>query len=178
MLIKTKIHQLINFVFAVKDKNLAWQSANQTQLLRLAHERTLAKKTLEAELSKKSAQLAHELALLKARHNAELYRLKTRSNEDINDYQHYLASLRELKTAIQTAYGHLPDALTLTIHHHAKSLLNHMWEAESLTEKINYEKQLINFMTTVYEEALYFQTENNPGKLPENTLKLISQDKY
>lgn len=178
MSIKSQVHQLISFIFALKDKNLAWQSANQTQLLKLAHEQALSRKTLEAELTKQSTQLAHELKLLKIQQNAELYMLKTRSKEDINDYRHYLESLRQLKTTIQTAYAHLPDAITLTIHHHAKALLNHMWEAESLADKISYERQLLKFMATVYEEARYFQTENNGSKLPENTLKLISQDKH
>jgi hypothetical protein len=52
-----------------------------------------------------------------------------------------------------------------------------MWEAKDLEEKIKHEAQLIRFMTTVHEETRLYRTGKLREKLPENTLKLISQDK-
>ncbi|MEQ1486087.1 hypothetical protein [Methyloglobulus sp.] len=175
--LKDHIHNIVNLIHAVKDKNLLWQTKNQDQQIKLSHARLLAEKQLEAELAKKSSQLAHEIALLKTRQQAELVMLKTRCNEDVKDYQQYLESLNQLKLAIQTSYAHLPDAIAHTIHHHAKSLLNMMWEAETQEDKIKYEAQLITFMTTVHEETRLCSAGMLGEKLPENTLKLIDQNK-
>jgi hypothetical protein len=174
--LKDQIHNIVNLVHSIKDKNLQWQAANQDQLIKLSHERILAEKKLAAELAKKSVQLGHDIALLKTQQNAELAMLKTRCKEDIKDYQQYLESLNQLKLAIQTSYAHLPDAIAHTIHHHAKSLLNTMWEAEDFEEKIKREARLIKFMTTVHEEVRLHGAGMLGEKLPENTLNLINQD--
>ncbi len=174
--LKNRFEQIVNFIYTVKDKNLDWQINNQAQFLQLQQNKILAKKSLEAELSKKSVQLAHEIELLKTRHNAELSMLKTRCREDIKDYRDYMDALGRLKHALQRSYGHLPEAITLTIHHHAKSLLNKMWEADDPDEKIGYEAQLLQFMTTVHEEVRLIRPNSSEGNLPENTLRLIRQD--
>ena len=176
-ILKDKIHNIVSLIHSIKDKNLRWQVENQDQQLTLSHARLLAEQKLEAALAKKSVRLAHEIALLKTRQQAELAMLKTRCNEDVKDYQQYLDSLNQLKKAIQTSYAHLPDAIAHTIHHHAKSLLNSMWEAETQEDKIKYEAQLIRFMTTVYDEARTGNVGAAVKKLPENTLRLIEQDK-
>ena len=175
-ILKEQIHNIVNLFHSIKDKNLHWQAANQDQQIKLSHARILAEKNLAANLTKKSVALAHEIALLKTRQHAELVMLKTRCKEDIKDYQQYLESLNQLKLTIQTSYAHLPDAIAHAIHHHAKSLLNTMWEADDLEEKIRHEAQLIKFMTTVHEEARLYRTGTLGEKLPENTLKLINQD--
>ena len=176
--LKERIHHIVDLIHSIKDKNLGWRLANQDQQLNLTHNRTLAEKKLADDLAKKNVQLSHEIDLLKTRQQAELAMLKTRCKEDIKDYQQYLDSLNQLKQRIQTSYAHLPDAIAHTIHHHAKSLLNAMWEAENLAEKITLEAQLIKFMTTIHDEALLHRTESLSDKLPENTLKLINQDKH
>jgi hypothetical protein len=173
--LKEQVHHIVNLFHSVKDKNLLWQAANQHQQIKLSHERILAETNLAATLAKKSLALGHEIALLKTRQHAELAMLKTRCKEDIKDYLQYLESLHQLKRAIQTSYAHLPDAIAQTIHHHAKSLLNTMWETEDLEEKIRHEARLIKFMTTMHEEARLFRTGTPGEKLPENTLKLINQ---
>ena len=174
--LKDRIHSIVDLIHSVKDKNLVWQAENQGQQLAMSHERTLAEQNLANELAKKSVQLAHEINLLKTRQSAELTMLKTRCKEDVKDYQQYLDSLNQLKLSLQSSYAHLPPAITHTIHHHAKTLLNAMWEAESLAEKIDLESQLLNFMATVHEEALLHRTGTVSEKLPENTLRLINQD--
>lgn len=171
------IHHFLGLLHSVKDKALAWQAANQGQQIKLSHDRILAERKLAAELAKKSVALAHEIDLLKTSQHAELAMLKTRCKEDIKDYQQYLESLNHLKQTIKASYAHLPDAISLTIHHHAKSLLNALWEADNLEEKIRREAKLIEFMTTIHEETKLSYTGVLPNKLPENTLRLINEDK-
>jgi hypothetical protein len=170
--LKEHIHHIVNIIHTVKDKNLHWQTENQEKQTKLAHTRIISEKKLTVQLTKMSVQSAHEIDLLKMQQHAELAMLKTRCKTDIDDYEQYLESLGQLKKAFQSSYSHLPDAIAHTVHHHAKSLLNAMWEAESLEKKIQHEAQLIKFMATVHEETRLYPT----GKLPTNTLKLIHQD--
>jgi seryl-tRNA synthetase len=174
-IIEHMIHNIVNLIHSIKDKNIDWRIANQDQQIKLSHARILADKTLAAELTKKSVRLAHEIDLLKTRQQSELSMLKTRCKQDVKDYQQYLESLQQLKRAIKTSYAHLPDVVAHTIHHHAKSLLNTMWEAENFEEKIKHEAQLIKFMMTVHEEAHFHQAESVGERRPVNTLKLINQ---
>jgi hypothetical protein len=162
-ILERKLGSIVNLIHSIKDKNIDWRIANQDQQIKLSHARILADKTLAAELAKKTRQ------------QSELDMLKTRCKQDVKDYQQYLQSLQQLKLAIQTSYAHLPDAIAHTIHHHAKSLLNSMWEAENFEGKLSYEAQLIKFMMTVHEEATLHRVSPLGEKLPENTLKLINQ---
>jgi transposase-like protein len=173
---------LINWVFtllklfhSVKDDNLQWKTANHDQQVKLKHARVLAAKTLEAELKKKSVQLAHEIILLRTKNDTELSMFKTKCKQDIKDYKQYLASLDQLKRSIQASYTHLPEAVAFTIHHHAKHLLNQMWEAEDFEQKMQLEIQLINFMTTVHEDTRLHLDGASTENLPERTLSLIQQ---
>ena len=101
---------------------------------------------------------------------------KTKCKQDIKDYKQYLASLDQLKRSIQASYKHLPEAVAFTIHHHAKHLLNQMWEAKDFEQKMQHEIQLIKFMTTVHEDArLHLEKGATNEKLPERTLSLIQQ---
>jgi transposase-like protein len=173
--LKSLVFTLVKLFHSVKDEDLQWKKTNQDQQVKLKHARVLAAKTLEAELKKKSIRLAHEITLLKTKNETELSMFKTKCKQDIKDYKQYLASLDQLKRSIQSSYTHLPEAVAFTIHHHAKYLLNQMWEAEDLEQKMHYEMQLINFMTTVHEDARLHLENATAEKLPEKTLKLIKQ---
>jgi len=170
-----RVFTLLKLFHSVKDENLQWKKANQDQQVKLKHARALAAKTLEAELKKKSVQLEHEIILLRTKNNAELSMFKTKCKQDIKDYKQYLASLDQLKRSIQASYTHLPEAVAFTIHHHAKHLLNQMWEAEDFEQKMQLEIQLINFMTTVNEDARLNLEGASTENLPERTLSLIKQ---
>ncbi len=172
-LIKRWALSLVRFFYSLKDEDLQWQLANQEQLLKLKHERVLAEKALEIDLKNKSVQLAHEISLLETKHGAELEMLKTQCKQDIKDYKQYLSSLDQLKQSIQLSYAHLPVAVAYTIHHHAKQLLNKMWEADNLETKLHFEMQLLQFMTTVHEDARLNLEQTSEQKLPQNTLNLI-----
>ena len=130
--LKNRVVALVKLFHSVKDENLQWKTANQDQQVKLKHARVLAEKTLEAELKKRSVQLEHEITLLRTKNDTELSMFKTKCKQDIKDYKQYLASLDQLKRSIQASYTHLPEAVAFTIHHHAKHLLNQMWEAERL----------------------------------------------
>ena len=173
--LKNRVFSLVKLFHSVKDENLQWQAANQDQQAKLKHARVLAAKTLEEELKKRSVQLEHEITLLRTKNNTELSMFKTKCKQDIKDYKQYLASLDQLKRSIQASYKHLPEAVAFTIHHHAKHLLNQMWEAKDFEQKMQHEIQLIKFMTTVHEDArLHLEGATNE-KLPERTLSLIQQ---
>ncbi len=174
-ILKDKILSALNLIQVIKTKNLTWQADNQDQKIKLSHTAVLAEKELVGELTKKSIHLKHEINLLKTKQAAELVMLKTRCKKDIEDYEHYLESLSQLKTAMQSRFTHLPDAIVYTIYHHAKSLLNSMWEAENPEDKCNYELRLIQFITIMHEDIRLNQAATLTDELPENTLKLVHQ---
>ncbi|MGR9013795.1 MAG: hypothetical protein ACU83U_09140 [Gammaproteobacteria bacterium] len=171
----TILNKLIKLFHSVKDENLKWQQANQDNQAKLKHARALAEKALEAELKKKSVRLEHDIRLLKTKHDAELAMFKTKCKQDVKDYKQYLASLDQLKSSIQASYTHLPEAVAFTIHHHAKYLLNKMWDAEDIEQKMQHEIQLIRFMTTVHEDARLYLEGASTENLPQRTLSLIGR---
>lgn len=164
---------VLKLFHTVKDENLQWQENNQEQQNKLKHSRILATKALEAELKKKSLQLEHEISILRTQNDTELTLLKTKCKQDIKDYKQYLNSLDQLKQSIQTNYQHLPEAVAFTIHHHAKHLLNQMWDAKDFEQKMLHEMQLINFMTTLHEDTRLHLEGTSTEKLPQRTLGLI-----
>ena len=171
----TILNNIIKLFHSVKDQNLKWQLANQDDLTKLKLDRVLAEKALEVELKKRSVQLEHDISLLRTKHDAELSMFKTKCKQDVKDYKQYLAALDQLKSSIQASYSHLPEAVAFTIHHHAKFLLNKMWEAEDFEQKMQHEMQLIRFMTTVHEDARLHLEDPATDSLPERTLSLIGQ---
>lgn len=160
---------------SLKDENLKWQQANQGAQVKLKHARVLAEKALEAELKKKSVRLEHDISLLKTKHGAELSMFKTKCKQDVKDYKQYLASLDQLKFSIQASYIDLPEAVAFTIHHHAKYLLNNMWDAEGIEQKMQHEMQLIRFMTTIHEDTRLYREGATTENLPQRTLNLIQR---
>lgn len=167
---------VLSILHLAKTEDLNWKQQHQEQQLKLKAAQILAEKQLEAELKKRTAQLAHEMALLNTENEAQLAMLKTRCQQEVKDYKQYLSSLDKLKMSIQKSYTHLPEAVAFTIHHHAKQLLNQMWEAEDFQHKMQLEMQLLKFMTTVHEESRLFLEGDKLDKLPEKTLALIQSD--
>jgi transposase-like protein len=172
-MIKRWALSLVRFFYSLKDEDLQWQVANQEQLIKLKYRSAMAEKALEVDLKNKSVLLAHKVSLLETKNEAEFLMLKTKCKQDIKDYKQYLSSLDQLKQSIQLSYAHLPIAVAFTIHHHAKQLLNKMWEADDLEAKIHFEMQLLQFMTTVHEDACLNLEETSEQKLPQKTLNLI-----
>jgi transposase-like protein len=170
---KNGLLRIVNLFHSIKDENLQWQQHNQDQQLKLKQARILAEKELETELKNRSVQLAHDISLLKTKHETELFMFKTKCKQDIKDYKDYLKSLDQLKRSLQSSYSHLPETVAFTIHHHAKYLLHKMWETDDFEQKMRHEMRLITFMTTIHEDARLYLEGQTTEHLPENTLKLI-----
>lgn len=174
-MLKDFLLNIINTIHALKTENLNWKRANQLQQSQVKQDKVLAERALIAELKKRSRQLKHELTLLQTQHDAELLMFKTKCKQDVKDYKQYLASLDQLKHSIQSSYTHLPEAVAFTIHHHAKHLLNEMWETTDFEKKMQREIQLIRFMSTVHEDARLYLEGKTKEALPERTLKFIEK---
>lgn len=160
-----------------RDQNLQWQLSRHQDAAQLRHERALAEQQLAAELTKRAQQLAHELAVVEARQASELAMVKIQCKQELKDYQQYLQSLDKLKDSLRQSHAHLPEAVAFTIHHHAKQLLNRMWEAGDEQEKLKVEMQLLRFMTAVHEDSqLALSDAGQQRALPEKTLAFLDAE--
>jgi hypothetical protein len=159
-----------------RDENLNWQLERQQDVAALRQANALTQQALVAQLKKQAQQLAHELAINEARNQNELAMVKTQCKQDLKDYQHYLQSLDKLKESLRISYAHLPEAVAFTIHHHAKQILNRMWDEPNPQEKLKLEIQLIQFMTAVHEDSQLSLQAKNPAAVPEKTLAFIDSD--
>jgi len=155
------------------DEHLNWHHARHQDLAALKRSRALAEQALLAELRKQAQQLEHELAVSEARNNNELAMVKVQCKQDLKDYQQYLESLDKLKQSLRNSYSHLPEAVAFTIHHHAKQLLNKMWEEQRPQEKLKMEAQLVQFLTAVHEDSLASLNANERASLPKKALAFI-----
>jgi hypothetical protein len=158
------------------DEDLRWRLARKDDLSALRHDHALAEQALAAKLKKEALQLAQELEISKARNNTALEMVKIQCQQDLKDYQHYLQSLDKLKTSLRNSYADLPEAVAFTLHHHAKHLLNTMWEAEDLQMKKKLEIQLLEFIAAVHEDSCSSLLQNAKGTLPEKALACIDTD--
>lgn len=158
-----------------QDENLRWQLTRQPQAAELRRAKALAEQALIAELKKQAQRLEHEMAVNDARNSNELAMIKIQCKQDLKDYQQYLQSLDKLKESLRDSYAHLPEAVAFTIHHHAKQLLNRMWDEQDTQQKLKIEMQLIQFMTAVHEDSL--NALNRDGEsMPQKTLAFIDGD--
>lgn len=173
--LKCWARELMSCVLQAKSQNLHWQLQTHDERNRLKTERALSEQALQARLEKQQQTLEHELALMKTRQKAELTMLKIKSKQDIQDYREYLEALDQLKHSIAKKYRHLPEAMTFTIHHHAKHLLNQMWESDDLQQKMNKELQLIRFMTSINDDINSVAENDANNLLPLKTLELLNR---
>lgn len=171
----TLMDRLLAFIRHHCDAQLQWRLHRHDQQSRLQHAQRLSEQALVAELKKHSQQLAHELALRQTQHSTELAMVKTRCQQDLKDYQAYLASLDKLKSSLRNSYADLPEAVAFTLHHHAKHLLNQLWECDNPTLKIQYELQLLTFMTAVHEDS-QARLSGSDQPLPQRALALLDSE--
>ena len=163
----------LRFLRNTRNEDLNWRLARQQDVAALREAKKLAEQALVAQMKKQAQQLAHELALGAAKNNTELAMLKIQCKQDLKDYQQYLESLDKLKLSLRENFAHLPEAVAFTIHHHAKQLLNRMWETQDLQEKLKVEMQLIQFMTAVHEDSVNALSGDAKQMLPQKTLDFI-----
>lgn len=161
------------FLRRSRDENLRWRLSRQDEVAELRRAKALAEQVLVAQLRKQAQQLAHEMAVNKARNSNELAMVKVRCKQDLKDYQQYLRSLDKLKESLRDSYAHLPEAMAFTIHHHAKQLLNRMWEAVDEQQKLKIEMQLLQFMTAVHEDSQASLQSTAGEALPQKALAIM-----
>ncbi|MDD4914648.1 MAG: hypothetical protein PHW13_06390 [Methylococcales bacterium] len=166
----------LGFLRRSRDDQLQWHLSRQHDRAELRQARALAEQARAAQLKKQAQQLAHELAVAKTRNNSDLAMVKTRCRQELKDYQQYLQSLEKLKKSLRDSYAHLPEAVAFTIHHHAKQLLNRMWETSDTQEKIRIEMQLLQFMTAVHEDNQASLLTTSQDALPKKALAFIDAE--
>ncbi len=171
-LITRWLSEALGFLRRSRDENLRWQLSRHDEVAELRQAKALAEQALVAQLRKQAQQLAHELAVNKARNSSELAMVKIQCKQDLKDYQQYLQSLDKLKDSLRSSYEHLPEAVAFTIHHHAKQLLNRMWDTEDAQEKLRIEMHLLQFMAAVHEDSRA-SLEGSGESLPQKALALI-----
>ncbi len=163
----------LNFWRKTRDESLDWQLGRHQELAALRQAHALSEQALVAQLKIQAQQLAHELALNQVKNQNKLAMLKTQCQQDLKDYQQYLQALDRLKQSLKVSYAHLPEAVAFTIHHHAKQLLNSMWDARDTQEKLRLEIQLIRFMTAVHEDSQMALQAEKPLALPQKAMAII-----
>ncbi|PPD33298.1 MAG: hypothetical protein CTY19_08390 [Methylomonas sp.] len=171
--IKRWLTASLRFLRNSRDEALSWQLTRQQDVAALRESKKLAEQALVAQMKKQAQLLAHELSLNEAKNSNELAMLKIQCKQDLKDYQQYLASLDKLKSSLRDNFAHLPEAVAFTIHHHAKQLLNRLWEAEDLQEKLKVEMQLIQLMTAAHEDSVNALSSDMRATLPQKTLAFI-----
>lgn len=161
------------FLRIQRDEELHWQRERHDDVASLRQAKALSEQALAAELKKRAQQLEHELAVNAARYDNELAMVKIQCQQALQDYQQYLQSLDKLKLSLRDSYAHLPEAVAFTIHHHAKQLLNRMWEAEDDNEKRRLEMHLLRFMSAVHEDSQMALMQPEQNALPSRTLSFL-----
>lgn len=175
-LIASYFQRCLVFLRRQRDQELLWQRERHENVASLRQAKALSEQALAAELRKRAQQLEHELAVNAARYDNELAMVKIQCQQALNDYQQYLQSLDKLKISLRDSYVHLPEAVAFTIHHHAKQLLNRMWEAENDHEKLRLEMQLLRFMSVVHEDSQIALMQPELNALPSKTLSFLEAD--
>lgn len=167
----------INLFNSVKSGNLRWQQEKQDEIQTLKNIKAQDKQSLQADLKKRQAQFEHDLVKMKQVYATDISMLKAQSEQQLRDYKQFLDSIDQLKSLIQKSYSHLPSAVSLMIHHHAKQMLNQMWECEDIQEKLGHEAKLIELMTAVHEDTLDLSLKvSDDQQFPKRTLKLIKSN--
>ncbi|WP_426994355.1 hypothetical protein [Methylomonas sp. CM2] len=168
----------LSFWRRASDDQLDWRLARQDLAAELRRNQAVAEQALAAQLRKQAQQLAHELAVNKARNANELAMVKVQCQQDLKDYRQYLESLDKLKNSLRASYAHLPEAVAFTIHHHAKQLLNRMWDSDEPEEKLRMEMALLQFMAAVHEDSrAALQQETSTAGMPQRALAFIDADR-
>ncbi len=163
----------LRFLRSSRDENLKWQLSRREDIAELRQSKALAEQALVAQIRKQAQQLAHELAVSQAKNSNELAMVKMQCKQDLKDYQQYLQALDRLKEPLRNSYANLPEAVAFTIHHHAKQLLNRMWETQDTLEKQKIEIQLLQFMTAVHEDSQTSLQSGDKQALPQKALACI-----
>ncbi len=162
----------LNLITELKRTAREWRRQEDLAALELKRRQAESELSLEMERRRRLLQLEHELEVLKRKQQFELSLLEQKQAQDRRDYQRYLQAVDQLQEQLRHAFRHAPEVIVLTIHHHAKQLLDRMWEAEDLHQRLQREQEFVKFLTTVYEDTLQAQGDGQP-LLPQRALRLM-----
>jgi seryl-tRNA synthetase len=161
---------LMNFINSVRTANLEWKKEKLAEILELKKRR----ESLSGELKKMEAALKIEIEKINIQGQADIRMLKDKCDQDVRDYKQFLDAIDDLKERIQRSYSNIPLPLVLTIHRHAKILLNNMWDQDNIEQRNAMERKMIMFLEAVYEDTAYLPGDTKNG-LPIKTITLIHQ---
>ncbi|BCX89553.1 type III secretion protein O [Methylomarinovum tepidoasis] len=158
----------------IRGERRRWRRERETDLLALRRRQVEVELDLEAEKRRRQLHLEQELERMRRQFELELTLLEKKQEQDLRDYERYLAAVDQLQVQLRHAFSQAPEVIVLTLHHHAKRLLDRMWEAEDLQQRLQREQEFVKFLTTVYEDTLQATTtEGTEPLLPRRALRLM-----
>ncbi|MBD2776401.1 hypothetical protein [Iningainema tapete] len=167
---------LMDFINAIRDKNLEWyeKTADRTKALKEKNE--LSSVQIEQAIKKSVQDFEQEIALKKITYDQQMENAKLKAKKTMQKYEKFLEEIDELRNRIQEFYPNMPLPLVSLIHHHASQLLDEMWQASENKRELNCKKEFIQFLTVVYEDTDPTALKGNP-RLPLRILKYIEESK-
>ncbi len=165
--------RFIDLARRLRHENREHRRRVDADLLDLQRRQTQVELDLEAEKRKRLLELEYELEKIRRQQQVELTLLERKLEQELKDYERYLEAVERLQEQLYQAFAHTPEVIVLTIHHHAKQLLDKMWEADDLNLRLERERELVKFLTTVYEDTLKAQEGEEQTLLPRRALRLM-----
>ncbi|GAB7081634.1 hypothetical protein [Megalodesulfovibrio paquesii] len=163
---------IANIFLAVKTETAAWKQAHQPELDKLRHDRAVAE-----------VELKHRLAKMDIRLQEECARIRMEEERQTAQFQEFLDSIDEMKTAMLSTYAGMPKPIALMIHHHAAELLKEAWFSQDTRERLRHQTRFTDLMLTITEDLAALDNveaagEGAAGKkaLPEKTLAFLKDE--
>jgi hypothetical protein len=154
---------LTTFINAIRSENLEWRRRKADEIAGLRKKHRLLDMELEHELAKREIELREEIK-----------RIEMQEQSVTRDYKEFLHEIDQLKGRIITTFTNMPKPMALLIHHHAKQMLNEMWQADDLNERLAHEQKLLNFMSVIYDDTLRLSYEGELARLPMKTIEFMN----
>jgi hypothetical protein len=154
---------LTTFINAIRSENLEWRRRKADEIAALRKKQKLLDLELEHELATREIELREEIR-----------RIEMRETSVTHDYKDFLNEIDELKRRIVSTFTNMPKPMALLIHHHAKQMLNEMWQAQDLHERLAIEQKLLNFMTVIYDDTQRLTQADDLDRLPTKTIEFMN----
>lgn len=153
---------IIEFVNAIRDKNIRWQQENLPALNELEKQRRLSKQEIDQELQRRQVRFKYYIE-----------QLKVEGESKMQDFQEFLDAIDKIKSDFRQNFQQMSLPVVLSIHQHGKRLLISMWNSNNFHDRMRYEQQLFDFLYAVNEDMYLVSSQEK--NLPEKTLQLIRQ---
>ncbi len=167
---------IMDFINALKDKNLSWQEETEDRRNDLQSKRKLSAEQIAHEVQRLKVEFQHEIQRKEHDFQVDMRKRKSRAEDEIQNYQRFLDAIEELREKLEEFYPNMPSALVLVIHEYVTQLLHKMWEAPDGREKLAHRLKLVDFLALVSEDTspTALQAEQQGIRsLPSRTLEHI-----